>query len=519
MKRKPFVVLLALIAGCLVFAQEDSEKPVEIKPDEFTLEKDADLTKKIEQLPREKFEKLVSQLKESAGNWKTIADGLKGTDGDRFRYLVEMVLCLEPLELIETEKETLFEHLDFALKARSEAKWQYEDKDFVNYVLNPHILYAPLKRWRSVLYERLIPLRADSPNETAKAVNEWVTKNLKINKERISFCGWFKTPYEVLRSGFGGEGEILGFTIGALWALGVAARFHRSGWVEFLSGSEWLPLYPMKPEQFGSKTATEQAKTDYAKPGKIILTITQKGLPAKGFDSFSIHKVTEKGYFDDVWHPNAPLGDDGKVEIELPPGEYHLFAGTRNANGDPYIFHKILKVESERTETLTVALDIPYEEWTEAEWCVRKYQEIPSVELETADMEMKFNFKEAVKEHKSLLVVFFRLEDEPCQRMVPILAEFGEKNVDETLLVYIGARDDILNKFIVSFTAHAHILLVKEEDARDKFLLPYTETTKRFNNLPQTLLFKDGKLLVWQQGFDMNITKLLEAALKKRQPR
>ncbi|MCX7703377.1 MAG: transglutaminase-like domain-containing protein [Planctomycetota bacterium] len=516
MKKRGFIALFLLIVG-FAFAQEEVKQPVEIKPDEFALEKEPELAKKMESLPREKFDKLVAKLKEAAGNWRVVADSLKSVEGDSFNYLVEMLFELIPLELIETDKETLLEHLECGMKTRKEVRWKYKDEDFIKYVLNPHILYSPLKRWTAILKERFISFRTDDVESTAKALNGWFAKNLKVEKERISFCGWFKTPYEVLRSGSGSENEILSFATAVLRSLGVAARVHRSGkWLEFLKETEWIPLYPMNPERFGSKTATEQAKVEYANKGKLVLTITQKGMPAKGFNSFSIHKVTEKGYFDDVWYPDKPLGDDGKVEVELPPGEYHLFAGVRNANGDPYIFHKTLIVESEKTEALSVALDIPYEEWTEKEWCVRKFQEIPSVSFETADMEMRLDLKHAVKEHKTLLVVFFRLEDEPCQRMVPLLSEFGDKNGVETFLVYLGERDALLNKFIVSFTGKSHILLVKEEDAKERLLLPYEESSKRFKNLPQTLLFKNGNLVAWQEGFNMNIAKLLESALKSR---
>jgi len=511
-------VLFLVLCSALLLADEDDKfavAPSEIQPDEFEPKKDPALMEKVKALEAKKVEKLVERLKDAAGNWRVISSALKETSGEKLKYLVEMILLLKPLELIEADEGTLLEHLDIALAVRGEVGWRYKDEDFCKYVLSPHIVYTPLRRWRKALHRRFKEIRTDGVKGTAKAVNEWVAKNIERQKERISYSGWVKTPYEVLVSRCGGKYEIIGFTIGVLRSLGVAARIHDRGWVEFLDGEEWLPLYPLKPEQFGSKTATEEAKREYAEKGKLILTLIRKGAPAKGFKSFSIQRIGEKGYFENVWYPDNPPGEDGRVEIELPQGEYRLFAGVRNRNGDPYIFHKRLKIEGGKSLSLTVELDIPHEAWTEEDWCVRKLEEVPAVALKSLDGTASFNFADFVKQKKNLLVVFFRLEDEPCCRMLPLLLEWSGKNIDDALFVYIGESDLPLTKFIKEHKVRARILLITQEDARAKFRLPFSKKAKRFRKLPQTLLFKSGELILWQEGFDMGITKTLELALKK----
>lgn len=512
------VFLFVLVCSGLLFADGKGRldvAPSEIRPDEFDFEKAPSLARKFGSLPKEKAEKLVKRLKEAAGNWRTLANALQKTEEERFKFLVEMLLLLEPLEAIETDEETLFDHLDAALKTREEVSWKFGEDDFCKYVLNPHILYAPLRRWRKSLLNGLRSLRKDGVKETAKAVNKWVAEKIELQKERISYCGWFKTPYEVFVSRCGGRYEIVGFVVGVLRSLGVAARPHDGGWVEFLDGKEWLPLYPLEPERFGDKTATEEAKREYAEKGRLLLTLVHKGAPAKGFKSFSVQRIGKKGYFEHVWYPDDPPGDDGKVEIELPPGEYRLLAGVRNRNGDPYIFHKKVKIESGERVSLTVELDIPHEDWTDEDWCVRKLKEIPAVVLRNLDGTASLDFADFVGRKKSLLVVFFRLEDEPCRRMLPLLLEWSKKNIDEALFVYIGEPDTHLTKFIKEQKVRARLLLISPKDAKEKFSLPFSKKAKRFRRLPQTLLFKDGRLRLWQEGFDMGLTKTLALSLKK----
>lgn len=485
-----------------------------LHPDEFSIEKDPVLAERIKSLGKEKADALIKKLKEAAGNWRTLASAIKKTKRE-FEEMVELLLCLSPLEVIETDEQTLLEHLYVALKVREETAWKYNSEDFIKYLLSPHILYAPLRKWRKALKERLGDLRKDTIAETAKAVNEWVAKSIKPLKDRLSYCGWFKTPYEVMVSGYGSKGEIIGFTVGLLRALGVAARPHPAGWVEFSNGKEWLPLYPLEPKRFASKTATEKAKREYAKKGRLIITILHKGAPACGFKSFSVQQIGDKGYFKHIWYPDNPPDKDGRVEIELPPDDYRLFAGVRNRNGEPYIYHKKIKIESNKAVSLTLKLDIPYEEWEEKDWCVREFKKTPEVQFVSLDGRTKVSFRDAIKEGVSL-VVFFRLENEPPRRMLPLLIEWSKKNDTDAFFVYIGEADLTLTKFIKEQKIKVNIMLLSEEEAKRQLSLPYSRRARRFKRLPQTLLFKNGRLILWQEGFDMSITEALDMALKKR---
>jgi thiol-disulfide isomerase/thioredoxin len=522
MKRILLITGVILLFAGLAAAGE-AVKPGEIKPDEFKPEKDADL---------EKMLKLDDTLKNAFGNWPEIAKALKAARSDRFLYLVEMLDNLTELELIETDSETLLEHLDFALKTRKEAKWEITDKAFISNVLNPHHKYIPLRKWRKTLYEYFAPIRRDSIEETAKAVNEWVARNIKEDEERLTIVGVRKTPALVLCTGTGRKYEIGCFTAAVLRSLGIPARMHKNlEWVEFLSTKksdsakkgeskdkdedegEWLPLFPLKIEDFANKSADEEVEKEYEEKGKLTLTFMQKGKPmAKSKRFFSIAKMSEKGFFELVYGYET-TDNEGKVETELAPGKYRLTAGVRNRNGEPYIFHKKLKIKSGDDTKMTVVLDIPIEQYTEADCLVRELEEIPERGIKD-EKGNDVNMKELVEKRKEVLLVFFKLGNEPCQKMLPMLVEFANKNKTHAMFVYIGEKDDVYEEFLKE--NKCLMFLISEEDAKKEFHLPYNKKTENFRSLPVTLLFKNGKLAAWQEGFDMSLGKLLEIVLEKK---
>ena len=501
-------IVVALLG--VVFAQD--MKPQKYEPKEYP-----GIEAWLANLQKDLHKAVVEKLQESAGNWREVADAFLRVKKDELPLLAEMVKRLDALDLLQAKADWLVENLRYAIRARKEAPWKLDDKTFVEYVLPCHLRYTHFSSWRKVLYERLRELLQQATlKKTALAVNRYIAKTIKRQEKRTTVFGWWRNPVEVLRSGRAFEVEARGFCIALLRALGVPSRSHRSGWVEFFDGKEWLPLYPFKPENFAKKEAAPM-KQAYEKPGTLIVRFRKGKTPLSNFASFSINKESRDGLFDIVWHPfmGGKTDDNGKKEIKLPPGRYHLIAGVRNRNGDAYIFHKIFKIESGKKVELDVDLAIPTSEYREEDWVVRRLpDEAKQAEFETQSGKVKMAELLAAK---SALLYIFNLKNEPSVRMLPLVCRFlAKSNVEKAYLLFIGKKGNAdLNKELAQLKEHPPVAFISVEKARRLFKLPYHKKQKRFKALPAVLLFKQGRLVLWSEGYDLNIESVLEAAMRR----
>ncbi len=512
--------ILILTTATAICALAGGAERKEMKPLDFDADKDAPwLAERLKKCGAD--DKLVAavvkKLKEARGNWPEVAAALKDARVDELRDLCEMLRRLPPLYVIEATGPVLFEHLREARAARALVGWKLSDADFYDHVLDAHILYEPFRPWRRALRVRLDGLRKESALETARAVDKWVAGNVrKLERAEMSRYGWWKTPLDVLRTRCGSRGEVFGFCIGLLRTLGVPARLHRGGWVEFKNGDEWLPLYPFKPENFAKKEASDAARRAYAEPGSVRITFTRRGHPMAGYKRFNIMRVGERGYFETAYYPDPPLGKDGVLDTKLPAGEYRLVAGLRNRNGDAYLLHRRFKVESGKKVEFAVELAIPLEAWDERDWCVRPAPEVKGVTLDKRGGG-KVAFAEFVKSGCSL-VVFFRLDNEPTARMMPEMLKFGaggKVRAGGFLMVHIGDSTEALEKFVKEHPG-VPVALVSEKTAREVFRIPFSRRAGRFHRLPSVMLWRDGRLLYWSDGFEPDVARLLAGALERK---
>jgi len=495
----------------VVFAQD-------IKPQKYEPKEYPGIEAWLANLGEDLHKAVVKKLQEAAGNWREVADAFLRVKKDELPLLAEMVKRLDALDLLEAKSDWLVEHLRYAIRAREEAPWKLDDKTFVEYVLPCRLRYTHFSAWRKVLYERLCKLlRQATLRKTALAVNRYIAKTIKGEEKRTTVFGWWRNPVEVLRSGQAFRIEACGFCIALLRTLGVPARSHRGGWVEFFDGKDWLPLYPFKPENFTKKEAAPM-KQAYAKQGTLIVRFHKGKTPLSNFAFFSINKESKDGLFDIVWHPliGGKTDKDGKKEIKLPPGVYHLIAGVRNRNGDPYIFHKIFKIESGKKVELDVDLAIPPSDYHEEDWVVRRLPD----EAKTAEFETAKGAKVKMTEllaSKSALLFIFNLKNEPSVRMLPLVCKFVSKsNIEKAYLLFIGDKDDAdLKKELEQLGEHPPVAFISADRARQLFKLPYHKKQKRFKALPAVLLFTQGRLVLWSEGYDLNIESVLGAAMRR----
>lgn len=457
---------------------------------------------------------LKKVLEDSAGNWREIAEALERSASGELKYLSRMLGKLTPLELLETDSATLLEHVKCALDTRKNLQWKVKDDDFVEYVLNPHLKYIALRPWRKKLGKYFAPFRAATIRETALAINEWTGRNLSLFEEKLGNNFWPKTPLAVLKSGSGTERELAAFLTASMRSLGIPSRMHEKGWVEFLDGDQWLPAYPLEPDNFASKNMDPETSREYAEPGRLKVTFKRNGLPVKGFQDFSVQDVSKRGYFESRAIDQDASDEKGVVDVELPPGSYRLFAGVRNARGEPLVQHYKIDIKSGQTVEREISLDLPVDEWKPKDFIARDLVKIPEKGL--VDQEGKaVNMKDAVKQNRAALVVFYDYKSEPPQRMVPRLREFAKSREMKSFFVYVGKPTEKEKVILGEKDASAETLAITAENAEKLFNVPRDKDSGHAENIPHVLLFVDGKLAVWQEGYNMSIVKVLEKALGK----
>jgi transglutaminase-like putative cysteine protease/peroxiredoxin len=452
--------------------------------------------------------KVVDALKRSVGNHKNITDAILAVEKDRVDDLLWLLVESPDLDLIEATPEVLLEHVRAANFVGQITQYTVPDDLFRQYVLSPRIGYEPLRAWRTELFKRFHRIMGQTASETAKAVNLWMKQNVTVSGREV--LGGAKTPLEVVQSRCGSEGDICAATVGILRSLATPVRLSKSRqWVEFYSGTDWLPIYPLQPEDFGNTKKSEITKTEYEAPGALSLALQRKGLPLSEFDGFALAQLTD-GFYSTGW-PENQTDKDGTAKIEISPGKYLLSAGVRNKNGDAYVFLKPIQIQPKETVELTVNLDIPVEQLSREDLVVRELEKIPDFNLKSADGG-EHRLSEELKA-ADVLLVFFTLDNEPCKSMLPrIERALTAKEKQDTRLIYIfvGKPDSAAVLAFATESKITHSILLDEDcSAAGKFNLP-RDASGKFSSLPSIILItKEGRIAYWEEGFSLAIDSTL----------
>ncbi|OEU64818.1 MAG: transglutaminase [Desulfovibrio sp. S3730MH75] len=292
----------------------------------------------------EKFDKSLSSYISKAGlNTPEILSALSNSPESSKKYLADTIRNMEIADLIKIKPNQLLSNVNLALAVRdhtAKSGLTYDDDLFVNYVLNPRVMYEQLESWRAVLSEHFVVYSDKKHTQTINRINRFTQNIQKVPRGPI---GSSITPLGVLNSKrASGSGEVGVFTVAALRSAGIPARYlDEQGWVEFYNGQKWAPLYPQRPDMLGNHNATETSTTYYSKWGSYRFSLS--GFPAgepqaQYFKDFTISKLVDNSFFQIV-----EKTVDGKCngkniwEISLPNNEYYLISGKRNKKGEPLI--------------------------------------------------------------------------------------------------------------------------------------------------------------------------------------
>jgi len=479
----------------------------EAPPDNYTVKKFnpdeyPELMGKIEK--SEFKEKALESLKKSLGNCNQIANAILRAGADDLDDLLWLLANMPDLDLVEATPELLLEHLTYAKVAKPMPGGKYDDIIWREHVLQPRTGYESLRPWRKKLFNRFHKLIGNSLTETAGAVDEWTSKNIvKYGGDR---SGAFKDPLLVVVSGTGSEGEINACTTGILRSLGVPARLSPSRqWVDYYDGEKWRPLSKPALEK---ETAPDPKANSYI-PGFLEVTFKRKGLPMEGFEDFGAVKLGGK-YWATQW-PDNKTDKDGKAKLKLfPPGDYLFNAGVRNRNGDPYIFFKKVKIEPDKTTSIEVALDMPLEHLSREDLVVRNIGKMPEIQtryISAPDEESKEPFQ---------LWVFFTLDNEPSKSMLPKI-DMLQTNTPDLLILYLdlGTDEKALKNFSDEHNladSRSFVGFADFEDTVKKLKLPIKDG--KLTAMPSVLLVGNGKIIFWEEGFNLAIDQTLQQIIE-----
>jgi hypothetical protein len=154
-----------------------------------------------------------------------------------------------------------------------------------------------------------------------------------------------------------------------------------ASWVEVYDQGNWIPLYPLAPEDFGNHLKYEQGHPHniavvytksadqwslitpgYTATGSLKVCMTEGSEPKIDFKDFSVSVFNEGSLcpLDELSfaYENEELSTDssGCFQVELGDGVYYVEAGVRDSLGNSWVVIQKAVVEPEKTTELKVEI-------------------------------------------------------------------------------------------------------------------------------------------------------------------
>lgn len=438
--------------------------------------------------------------------------------------IIWLITKMPHLDRLEMKTEIIVENVEFARKAF--AKWALPDSLFREYVLPYRFSEEAVLAWRKKFYANFQAYASGASEKTAQKINRVIAKEFTL-VDKKEFYGPEPSPLHLLRLKTGTKEQAGILLAAALRSLGIPTRFVRcpllgeekggASWIEFFNGKAWLPVYPLHPEAFGNFDFYEKDKPhnlsvviassafkqriatgNYTAVGYLKLNFISKGLSVDSFEHYNISIFNDGAHqpLDDLlWYSENPY------ILTLGDGEYLFEVGTRAKGGNPYV--QIIPVTIVPTETImqTVNLDMPLKDLKREEFLARKLDSIPEISFHNLERKI-FSLKELAKKPR-VLFYFFDPRTEPSKRMIGLVRKFTEQN---KILVYDICLDS-LTPSVDSGTATDHVLSGDSSQVKTKLFI---------KAMPSTMLFIDGQLIYWDEGYNLNIRNELDEILRRQ---
>jgi hypothetical protein len=208
----------------------------------------------------------------------------------------------------------------------------------------------------------------------------------------------------------------------------------------------------------------------------------------------------------------------GNANLAIPPGKYVVQTGRRNPNGDVRLYVNLVHLKKGRTTAITVEGDLPIAEGG-ALPVAREMKALPKTAL--PDAKGLRRTYDDVKGKAGTILVYFSMENEPSQRMLPVIRGLAQEAQKMGCNV-VGIHE--------AGTAPADLAQAAKQNGMDlpvllqdggetpwarSMGLPWDEEQKTTTGLPAVMVLDfEGKVVLWQEGYDLNIRVKIEAALR-----
>lgn len=467
---------------------------------------------------------LLAALTDAGTNWTELAQALDScpppeSDVDRFgavgrtyRNMAWLIQTAPHLDRLELTAEILKSNMKHAVWAAEYMGYPTDSDFFKRYVLNYRLDDEPVTAWREELVKRYIKYEADTPGDPKEIAALAIAASAGFKIIERGYFGNLADPVSIDNARAGSERELTLLTAAVLRAMGWGVRFTREGrsgksWVEVYTGPSdtydagaWTPVYPTAPEQTGYYTyardlcggeigvitagdafAVEQVTPRYTDVCALMPRIMRNGAEDKEYKHWSIEAWYDGRYvpLDDI----AAADDAANPVVGLPaehsagagmyyvgaPGTYLLTAGVRYPGG--YVHLVTQQVDVQPGTPVAVELNID-----------------PPADLPVGAMAERTATEDAPQQGTHLYIVID--ESEPSDHTLRLL---------EPLRTWPGLEYVVQEAHPSDPQAEALLKMLKVEPTDLK---------------PVVVLVRDGKTLVYQRGYNLNIYDWVKRALE-----
>ena len=463
---------------------------------------------------------LATALADAGSNWQELSaaldiyrppDGRQTDAGGAYSCMLWLITHAPHLDRLELTKAVLTDDVELAMSAAKAWGYDTESDFFRRNVLNYRLDDEPVTNWRGEIARRYSKasegLEPQDPQRISRIVVA-VTAGFKTIER--GFFGNLADPLSIDNARAGTDRELALLTGAALRAQGFGVRFVRENlstksWVEVYTGpgakydaTAWTPVYPSAPTQTGYTNyapelcggriavvtagdafGMEQVTMRYSEVCAVKPTILRGGEELMNYEGWTLSAWYDGRFvpLDDLGYPvsaeDYPLekpaeGAEEGVYYVGAPGDYRATAGARYHGGIVHVLTKEFHAEPGGRVELTLTLD-------------------PPADLPLSAFVERTVGEDAPQQGTHLYVVID--EHEPSTRTLGLL---------EPLKSTAGLDYVVLEAHTSDAQAEALLSMLKVVADDPK---------------PVVVLIRDGKTLLYQRGYNLNIAGWVERAL------